>query len=102
MRRALLAVTGLLGLVKLVTVSAGDTEIAVLPLEHQPVQVIQQMSPENARPAHSTYDQRRFGFSYEKRPGNDTSPGLIHTPNSLDQAPAVRLASISFTAPFSR
>lgn len=102
MRRTLLAVTCLLGLVKMMSASAGNTEVTVSPLDAQSVSATLWPSHQNVNIDHAFYVQGQFRFALE--PGQKPSRHLTlqESPEMSDQAPAVRLASISLTAPFSR
>ena len=102
MRRTLLAVTGLLGLVKMMSASAEITEVTVPPLDAQSVSATLWPSHQDVNNDYAFYVQGQFKFALE--PGQQLTKDLtlLETPDALDQAPAVRLASISLTATFSR
>lgn len=102
MRRTLLVVTGLPGLAKMVSVSAGNTENMIPALENQTVQASLWDSLEDGKPGHSYCVCCRFGVSADFHSHHTAPVALQDTRGPIDQAPAVRLASISLTAPFSR
>jgi hypothetical protein len=98
MRKTLLVVTGLVGLIRLVSAPATITGFEVVPADQEAFFSAHWAPSDIAAPMATT---RRAGFMYSRTriavPFN-----LQGSADAFAQAPAVRLASISLIAPFSR
>ena len=102
MRRALLAVTVLLGLAKLISSSAGNAEDSASRFANLSNRGVQWLLHEDAKVDAPFYVQGQFEFSADPHLRFAEFLDVQITPDALNQAPAVRLASISLTAPFRR
>lgn len=74
MRRTLLAVTGLLGLVKMMSAAAGITEVTNPPLDVLSVTAAQRPSQQDVNMDHAFYVQGQFRFALEPGPRVHETP----------------------------